>query len=220
MDDPGLEPDRHLRALHALTVVNFLSGTAGRVWREILHAGLAPGRSLRVLDVACGGGDVAVALARRAARAGLPLTIHGCDRSPVALEHARDRARRGGVGAHFFELDVLADHLPEGYDLLCSSLFLHHLDDAQAVALLSAMARAADTVFVQDLRRTRLGWVMAAVTLSTVARSDVARVDGLRSVAGAFTLEEASALAARAGLAGAVVRPCWPQRFMLSWRRA
>jgi 2-polyprenyl-3-methyl-5-hydroxy-6-metoxy-1,4-benzoquinol methylase len=219
MDDPGLEPGRHVRALEALTTVNLLSGTAGRIWRELERAGLAPGRPLRVLDVACGGGDVVVALARRAGRTGLPLAIHGCDRSPVALEHAQRLAERQGVDARFFELDVLASPLPTGYDLVCSSLFLHHLDDAQAAALLSAMARAADAVFVQDLRRTWLGWALAVVTLSTVARSDVALVDGPRSVAGAFSLEEASALAARAGLPSAVVRPCWPQRFTLSWRR-
>jgi len=219
MDDPGLDRARHAVALEALRTVNVLSGTAGRVWRELLRAGLAPGRPLRVLDVACGGGDVAVSLARRAARAGLPMEMEGCDRSPVALAHARDLAARRRVGVRFFELDALAGPLPEGYDLVCSSLFLHHLSGAQAVALLSAMAGTAGTLFVQDLRRTRLGWMLAAVTLHTLSRSDVARVDGLRSVAGAFSMEEASVLAVRAGLAGAVVRPCWPQRFTLSWRR-
>ncbi|HSW29635.1 MAG TPA: methyltransferase domain-containing protein [Longimicrobiales bacterium] len=219
MDDPGLEPVRHVRALEALTIVNLLSGTAGRVWRELLRAGLAPGRPVRVLDLACGGGDVAVALARRAGRSGLPLEVHGCDRSPVALEHARRSALRAGVEVRFFELDVLASPLPGGYDLLCSSLFLHHLTGPQAVALLAAMARAADALFVQDLRRTRLGWALAWGTLRTFARSEVARVDGLRSVAGAFSLDEADAMAVEAGLAGAVVTRCWPQRFGLSWRR-
>ena len=219
MDDPGLEPVRHVRALEALATVNVLSWTAGRVWRELLRSGLAPGRPVRVLDLACGGGDVAVALARRAGRSGLPLEVHGCDRSPVALGHARRSAKRAGVEVRFFERDALASPMPEGYDLLCSSLFLHHLTDPQAVALLAAMARAAGALLVQDLRRTRLGWALAGVTLHTLARSDVARVDGLRSVAGAYSLEEAEAMAVEAGLAGAVVTRCWPQRFALSWRR-
>ncbi len=219
MDDPGLEPVRHIRALEALTTVNLLSGTAGRVWRELLRAGLARGRPVRVLDLACGGGDVAVALARRAGRSGLPLEVHGCDRSPVALGHARRSAKRAGVEVRFFERDALASPLPEGYDLLCSSLFLHHLGEDQAVAFLSAMADSVDALLVQDLRRTRLGWALAGVTLHTLARSDVARVDGLRSVAGAFSLEEVEAMAVEAGLAGAVVTRCWPQRFALSWRR-
>ena len=36
----------------------------------------------------------------------------------------------------------------------------------------------------------------------------------------AFTVDEALSLARRAGLHGAVVRPHWPQRYLLSWERA
>lgn len=219
MDDPGLDRERHVRALRALERVNLLSGTALRAWREILALGLAPRRPLRVLDVACGGGDVAVSLACRAWKARLPLEMHGCDLSPVALDHARAAAERRGVEVRFFLHDALADPFPPGYDLIASSLFLHHLNDAKAVALLAAKARAAPAVFAQDLRRTRVGWALAVLTLNTVARSDVARVDGVRSVEGAFTLREAAALARAAGLEGAAVRRCWPQRFALSWRR-
>jgi hypothetical protein len=128
-------------------------------------------------------------------------------------------AARHGVDALFFEADALASPIPDGYDLVTSSLFLHHLTGSEAVALLAAKARAAEAVFVQDLRRTGLGWALAVLTMNTVARSDVARVDGVRSVAGAFTLDEVRGLARAAGLDGARIRPCWPQRFALSWRR-
>lgn len=220
MDDPALDRVRHRRALYALTTVNVLSGTAGRIWRELVRVGLARGRRLRALDVACGGGDVAVSLALRAARERLPLDIHGCDRSPVALEHARELAARRGVQVRFFELDALASPLPPGYDLVCSSLFLHHLGRRDAVAFLAGTARRAGALFVQDLLRTRAGWLLAWAALHALTRSDVARSDGLRSVAGAFSLEEAVGLAEEAGLRGAVVARCWPQRFSLSWRRA
>lgn len=219
MDDPGLDEDRHVRALSALRTVNLLSGTAGRVWRQVAELA-RPGRPFRVLDLACGGGDVVVALARRAAARGAAVEVHGCDRSGVAVEHARRAAAAAGVEASFFRLDVVADPLPTGYDLLCSSLFLHHLTDEEAVAFLGALAGAADAFLVQDLRRTRVGYLLAAVTLNTVARSDVARVDGLRSVAGAFTLREVARMVEEAGLGGARLRRCWPQRFTLSWRRA
>ena len=220
MDDAALDAGRHTRALDALRTVNLVSGTAGRVWREVLRLRPSVGRPLRVLDVACGGGDVVVALARRATRAGMPLEVHGCDRSETALAYARERAERRGVEARFFELDVLEAATPSGYDLACSSLFLHHLTEPQAIALLAAMAGAADRVFVQDLRRTRLGWALALGALHALTRSDVARADGPRSVVAAFTTEEAAALAREAGLAGAHVRRCWPQRWALSWRRA
>jgi len=220
MDDPALDAGRHARALDALRTVNLVSGTTGRVWRELRPPWPGTDRPLRVLDVACGGGDVVVALARRAARAGVALEVHGCDRSEAALAYARARAAREGVAATFFELDVLGDAIPDGYDFACTSLFLHHLTERQAVALLAGMARAADAVFVQDLRRTRLGWALALAALHALTRSDVARADGPRSVAAAFTTDEAAALAREAGLAGARVRRCWPQRWALSWRRA
>ena len=221
MDAPSLAPARRAHALKALARVNALSGVAQRVWTEILelqNAG-APA-TLRVLDIACGGGDVVVSLARRAARSGLDLEAHGCDVSPPALEVARKNAERAGIQAQFFELDALRDEIPQDYDLVCCSLFLHHLDEQDAIALLGAMAEGARrAVLVQDLRRTVTGYLLALGVLRVISRSQVAHVDGPRSVEGAFSLEEARELARRAGLDGVRVEACWPQRFQLTWRR-
>jgi 2-polyprenyl-3-methyl-5-hydroxy-6-metoxy-1,4-benzoquinol methylase len=216
---PGLETKLHSQALRALSRVNALSLTVLRIWREIRAlAGHGP-RPLRVLDVACGGGDVAVALQARALREGIALEASGCDLSPLALEHARARARTRGVDVNFFQLDVGASPLPRGFNLVCSSLFLHHLRDEEAVELLVRMAESGESVLVQDLIRSRLGYALAYGTLRAVSRSPVARVDGPRSVQSAFRLEEVEVLASRAGLTGARVSRCWPQRFALVWRR-
>jgi hypothetical protein len=80
--------------------------------------------------------------------------------------------------------------------------------------------KASRMVLVQDLRRTIVGYVLAYGTLRVISRSHVAHTDGPRSVEGAFSLEEAAELASRAGLQGARVEPCWPQRFQLIWRHA
>ena len=224
MDAPDLDPSRHIHALRTLARVNLISGVGGRVWKEILHlwrerGGPKPDRVLRLLDVACGGGDVVVYVASRARAAGLPLEVHGCDSSPVALEHARCEAERRGVAAQFFARDVLVEGLPGGYDLVCSSLFHHHLSREDAVNLLRSMAHAGRSVLVQDLLRGSLGYVLAWSGLRLLSRSDVAHVDGPRSVRAAFTLREARGMAEEAGLLGAVVQRAWPERFILRWRR-
>ena len=132
MDAEDLDSARHMKALRALARVNRVSLVATRVWREVLHLNrLSRDRGgdqpVRLLDVACGGGDVMVDVARRAQRASVPLVVHGCDLSPVALEHARREAERRGVAVDFFVRDVVAEGLPGGYDLVCSSLFFHTL---------------------------------------------------------------------------------------------
>ena len=197
--------------------MNLLSGTVGRIWREVTALASGQHRPLRVLDLACGGGDVAVALQQRADRVGLPVQVRGCDRSPVALEHARGAAAARGAAVDFFEHDALVGPLPGGYDLICCSLFLHHLSNDEAIRFLKTLASAAPAVLIQDLRRTRIGYALAFLTLHALARSDVARVDGLRSVAGAFTMDEVAGLARRAGVAHPRLRSCWPQRYTLSW---
>jgi SAM-dependent methyltransferase len=248
MDDPGLGRREHRQALEALAVVSRLSLSSARVWREVRRqwegrtdpapppagrpealgarrrweerkgsrSGLPP---LRVLDVACGGGDTVRALKRRADREGVPLEVHGCDVSPEALAHARERARREGTEVHFFQLDALRAPIPGGYDIVCSSLFLHHLTEEEVVEVLVRMAEAGNALVLQDLLRSRAGYWLAWWTLRLVSRSRVAHVDGPRSVQASFRIPEVDALARKAGLDGARVEPCWPQRFTLYWRR-
>jgi SAM-dependent methyltransferase len=220
MDDPHLAPYRHVEALRALSRVNRVSFAAARVWSDVKRIHAEIGKTVRVLDIACGGGDVLVDVARRARRVGMSVELHGCDVSPVALAEAR---RLGGTedALDVFELDVIRDDLPRDYDLLTTSLFLHHLSREAAVALLRGMASATrNSLLVQDLRRTRLGYVFAWAGLHTLTRSDVARVDGLLSVEGAFTLNEVAAMCGEAGLADVDIGVGWPQRFTIRWSRA
>lgn len=216
MDQPGLDRAAHDGALAALARINALSGSARILWRELRQQGSAP---LRVLDVATGGGDVPIRLWHKARRAGLKLTIAGCDRSPIAIEHAQRRAKEQQAAVEFFPLDALADPLPAGYDVLTSSLFLHHLEAADAVELLRRMAQAARVVLINDLTRSRLGYALAWLGTRLISRSQVTHIDGPLSVEGAFTPAEALAIAHQAGLAGAKVARRWPSRYLLKWER-
>jgi SAM-dependent methyltransferase len=217
MDDPALDERAHRRALGALGRINGLSRTAAQFARRIQVWGRDSGM-LRVLDVACGGGDVALALQERAVEMGLRLKIDGCDRSLTAVEFARLRARRSGVG--FFVRDVVRDGLPEGYDVVVSSLFLHHLGCGEAERLLREMAAATTAgLIVSDLDRRRYGLWLAAVVPRLLSRSKVVHVDALRSVRASFTMNEVGTLAVRAGLAGFRLTRSWPARWTLTWSK-
>ena len=105
MDDPALPAADHMHALDALARINMLSLTSSQVVRAIsrMHAGRDPlqpssrhnGRPFQVVDVACGGGDVTVAVARRLSRrqragttGGRAVDVMGLDKSPRAVARA------------------------------------------------------------------------------------------------------------------------------------
>lgn len=223
MDQPGLEVRRHVRALDALGRANAVSLTAGSVWPFVRAAARAEApRPIRVLDLACGGGHLLVSLARRAARERIDADWVGWDVNPTAVEYARTLAARTDVKAVRFDcMNGLRDALPAGVDVLVCTLFLHHLEEADAVALLRRMKGAARCgVVVSDLRRTMLGAAFTWIGCRLLSRSDVFLEDGMRSVAAAFTTEEARRLAADAGLDGAAVSHVWPQRWLLTYRES
>ena len=222
MDQPGLDPNEHEKALAGLSRINRISRSGAALWPSIareVRASSTEKTPIRILDLASGGGDVPLAIAGRLARAGLVAEVEGCDVSQKAVEIARGRADAAGLDVRFSVRDVLVDPLPEGYDILTCSLFLHHLDEPEAVALFGRMAKAARRLLlVDDLARTRLGRLLAAAGCRLLTRSAVVRFDGPASVAAAFTTDEMAGLASRAGLVGATITRHWPERFLLAWK--
>jgi len=216
MDDPGLEPGLHEAALVGLARLNRVSRVAEALWRELRPAVRRRGGG-RLLDVASGGGDVALALWRAARRERLPLSVAGCDVSPRAVAHARTRAAAAGADVAFLEADAL-QALPADFDFYTCSLFLHHLADEEIIALLRAMGRGRALV-VSDLVRGPLGHAAAWLGARILTRSPVVRADAPLSVRNALTPGELRALAERAGLPGAHVHGCWPFRMVLTWSR-
>ena len=222
MDQPDLDAATHRQALAGLGRINRWSGSVRIVWPAIRQlARQFPTVRLRVLDVASGGGDVPIGLWRRARRAGVQLEIVGCDVSPLAVETATAQAARCGANVHFQVHDVLGGPLPPGFDVVMCSLFLHHLTPGQAVSLLEKMASATGhLLLINDLRRSTSGYLLAQAACRALTRSRIVRVDGPRSVAGAFTVPEVRSLLAQAKLDGASIQKRWPFRFLLSWHKS
>lgn len=222
MDSPDIPDERLIESLDSLGLVNWLTSSLRMFWPEVLAVSARnPNRPVRILDVASGGGDTLIRLYQRGRRARLPLDLAGCDVNPVALAHARSSARAAGAAVDFFRYDATRDRLPDGFDIIMSSLFLHHLDEHDAVALLAeAAARAGDRLIVHDVTRSYSGFWFVRVGASLLLLSETFRTDGERSVEGAFTPGEVAALARQAGLTNAEVRPLFPFRFVMRWVRS
>ncbi len=222
MDEPGLDARAHRQALAGIRRVNYLSTAVSQLWSPIKTAAieLQGARPLRVLDLGCGSGDTILRLAARAVRERLPIELHGCDRSDIAIAAAMDlAAKRESIRVRFFEHDVL-ESIPEGYDVVMCSLFLHHFESTVAEDLLRRMGEAAGrTVLVNDLLRTTAGYALCWIGCRLITTSPIVHFDGPASVRAAFSAREVRDLATRAGLTGATLHRHWPERFLLQWNR-
>jgi len=223
MDNPALGRSEHLAALKALGRINRLSRTAQSLAKEMERI-LRPvsDRRIRVLDIACGGGDIVFALQKLLQKRNIQVEIDGCDLSPVAIDFAVRQAESSGSQARFLVWDAFKDPLPEGYDFIVSSLFLHHLQEEQIVTLLRRIADSAQQGFIiSDLERSRPGYWLAFLASRVLTRSPIVRIDSLLSVRSALSLSEFDSCMIEAGLkAGRGVYRCFPCRLMCFWRKA
>jgi 2-polyprenyl-3-methyl-5-hydroxy-6-metoxy-1,4-benzoquinol methylase len=221
MDDASLGEKHHLLALQGLERINAFSGTARVLWKPLKAlAKEQQTHTLSVLDIASGGGDVLMALDRLANSQGHALQICGSDISERAVQFANDKAAALKSQVTFIKLDALNDPLPEGFDVVTNTLFMHHLSDEEVVLLLTKMSLAAKRmVIVSDLNRSPIGLGLAYLGTRLLSTSDVVHTDGMISIRAAFTVEEFKELANRAGLNGCSIERHFPTRFLLQWNK-
>jgi demethylmenaquinone methyltransferase/2-methoxy-6-polyprenyl-1,4-benzoquinol methylase len=83
-------------------------------WRRLAAQACLEGRPRRILDLACGTGDLSIAIA---GRAGKDVKVTGLDYSPPMLERARRKAAAEGVRdmVEFIEGDATRLPFPDGH---------------------------------------------------------------------------------------------------------
>lgn len=200
MDTEAVEAADYAACLADLATVNTVTlarlPTLGFMAQAVRRAG---GRPLRVLDVACGEGDMLRRLHRWGQRTGNELVLAGLDLSAQGIAAAR-AATPAGTGIGYRVGDVFTAPLGE-IDVVLSSLFTHHLGEADVVRFLRLMEdTAAVGWFVNDLHRSPVAYY-GFQAMSTVAGwHRFVRHDGPVSVARSFRRADWVAILRRAGL--------------------
>ncbi len=142
------------------------------------------GGAVRILDVGSGYGDLLRAVDRWAARRGLNVQLTGVDLNPWSAQAARE-ATRPGRPIEWITSDVF-DHAGRA-DVIVSSLFTHHLDDAHVVRFLRwTEDRAELGWFVNDLHRHPLPHAVFGPLAAAFRWHRFVRHDGPVSIARAF----------------------------------
>jgi 2-polyprenyl-6-hydroxyphenyl methylase/3-demethylubiquinone-9 3-methyltransferase len=144
------DPESEFRPLHQINPLrlDWLDGLAGLAGK-------------RVVDVGCGGGILAEAMARRATG------VTGIDLAARPLGVARLHALEAGVSnIEYREIaaEALATESPAGYDVVtCMEMLEHVPDPASTVRACAAMVKPGGWVFFSTLNRNPKSFLFAIV---------------------------------------------------------
>ncbi len=155
LDDPDVPEALKLRLVRALHLFNRAIGAYDRFF-DILRPHLDATRPVRVLELASGSGEFAMALATRARRHGLPVEVCGSDIVQAQVDHARREASRRGVDVAFARIDAtdgeaIARQRP---DVVFVAHSVHHFPPGLLARVIAASTDAAPVFVAVDGRRS------------------------------------------------------------------
>jgi 2-polyprenyl-6-hydroxyphenyl methylase/3-demethylubiquinone-9 3-methyltransferase len=150
------DPEGEMRPLHELNPVRLA---------YVERSGRLEGRN--VIDVGCGGGLLAEAMACKGAR------VTGLDMAAELLKVAELHALETGVAVRYL-LQSAEQHAVDhagGYDVVtCMEMLEHVPDPARVVGALAALARPGGHVFVSTINRTPRAYLRAVIAAEYVLR--------------------------------------------------
>ncbi len=155
------DPKGSSRPLHELNPLRL------QYVERVARAAGQPFGQCRVVDVGCGGGILAEAMAARGAR------VLGIDLAPALLEVAELHALESGVQLAYRAIaaEDLAREQPAAFDLVTCMEMLEHVPDPPAIlAALAALTAPGGSVVVSTLNRTPQAFLVAILGAEYVAR--------------------------------------------------
>ena len=121
--------------------------------------GIAPLKGQRVLDVGCGGGILADAMARKGAE------VLGIDLAEKSLKVAQLHALEAGTSQITYRLvaaEALAAEMPDHFDVVtCLEMLEHVPDPASVVQACARLAKPGGWVFFSTINRNPKSFLMA-----------------------------------------------------------
>lgn len=178
-----------------------------RGWRGLL-APAAAGRSLRILELGAGDGSMLLGVARTLAPRWPQVQLTLLDRQDIVSAATEKEYADLGWTAQIQIDDVLAwavrpfEKMPgtgmARWDLITTTLFLHHFEDRLLSLLLAAVASRTDRFFACEPKRS---WLPLAGShlIGAIGANAVTREDAVLSVRAGFRGNEITAAWPRAG---------------------
>ena len=191
LDNLSLEGRPLHDALKSLEWINRWFGNHRSMVNSIRRIYQKEKRSLKIVDLGCGGGDLVFQVARSLQKDGQSFSITGIDGNNNALEYARQKCA-SFPDITFTQADILADDFViPNCDLLISSHFIYHFEEEKLVRFIDRSLPLISTAFIcSELERSGLAAWLFRIGGFFLPISKMAKEDGLLAIKRAFTKKE------------------------------
>lgn len=147
-------------------------------------------KPITIIDIGSGSGDILRSVAKLGRKEGYSFSLLGIDANSDAIAYAKELSI-DYPEIQFLEYDIFSEafELLE-YDIVLSTLFLHHFKEEKLIPLLSFLLKKATIgIVINDLHRHRLAYYLFKTLCLTITNKMIAE-DGLTSVLRGFKRTE------------------------------
>ncbi len=145
---------------------------------------------LNIIDLGCGGGDILRKVANYGKKEGYIFKLIGIDANKDAMIYARQLSKNYPE-ISFIDCDIFSDEFESlQYDVVLTTLFLHHFKEQQIINILSTTKKKAKLgIVVNDLHRNPLAYYLFKLVCLTIKNKMIIE-DGLTSILRGFKRKE------------------------------
>jgi 2-polyprenyl-3-methyl-5-hydroxy-6-metoxy-1,4-benzoquinol methylase len=190
MDDPHCDPEKLSRTYAQFRTLNkLLSGWSG-IFRTWINPLADQGKTLQILDIGAGGGDIPVVVSRLAKSAGTDVEITAIDPDPRAMEYALTADLPPSI--RYLNVDSSDPALQEKrFDVVISNHVIHHLSQDQLKSICGDAEKLCNQLILfNDIERSRIGYILFSLIAPLFFRNSFIVEDGKTSIRRSYRKNE------------------------------
>ena len=203
------------------TINTYLGGHAISIngIRKILKT-FSTDQPIVICEIGCGGGDNLKAIEKWCTRNNISVRFIGIDLKATCIEYAEQQYP--SLNANWIVSDYKAIQFEQDRpDIIFSSLFCHHFDERELVAMLQWMKlNTRRGFFINDLHRHYLAYISIKLITGIISKSYLVKNDAPLSVARGFKKKEWQHLIKAAGIPNCTIHWKWAFRHLIIYTAA
>ncbi len=143
-------------------------------------------RPITIIDLGCGNGDMLRKVADYGKKQGYNFKLIGIDANEYTINYA-NKLSQDYKEISYLQQDVFSDQFKNlDYDIVLSTLFLHHFTEEEIVTLLSLVLKKSTIgIIVNDLHRHAIAYYLFELLCLTI-KNQMIKKDGLISILRGF----------------------------------